>query len=85
MPKLTLKQKKGDAVNLYEVQVTVYIHHQSEKEATGYLRTALHDWSANGKIIAGVELDSVEESTKRFFVSGVVYPEDFDALQEYKE
>ena len=85
MAKLTLKQKKGGAVNLYEVQMTVLIHHQSEKEAQGYLYTAMEDWAVNGKIIASVEMLSVEESNKRCFTSGVVYPEDFDALQEYKE
>jgi len=83
--KLTIKQWRGGAVNLYEVKVTVLIHHQSEKEATSYLRTALQDWSARGKIITGVEFESVEESTKQLFVSGVVYPEDFDAIQETKE
>jgi hypothetical protein len=83
--KLTIKQWRGGAVNLYEVKVTVLIHHQSEKEATSYLRTALQDWSARGKIITGVEFESVEESNKRFFASGVVYPEDYDSLQEMKE
>ena len=85
MPKLTLKQKRGGAVNLYEVQMTVFIHHQSEKEAKSYLYTAMEDWAVNGKIIACVDMHSVEESPIRFFTSGVVYPEDFDALQEYKE
>jgi hypothetical protein len=85
MSKLTIKQKRGGAVNLYEVKMTVYIHHESEKEAKGYLYTAMEDWSANSKIITGVEFESAEESTKRFFVSGVVYPEQFDILQEMKE
>jgi hypothetical protein len=85
MSKLTIKQKRGGAVNLYEVKLTVYVHHQSEVEAKGYLYTAMEDWGANGKIIAGVEFESAEESTKRFFVSGVVYPEQFDILQEMKE
>ena len=85
MAKLTLKQKKGGAVNLYEVQMTVLIHHQSEKEAQSYLYTMLEDWAVNGKIIAGVDFEYVEESTKRCFTSGVVYPEEFDALQEMKE
>ena len=67
MPKLTLKQKKGGAVNLYEVQMTVLIHHQSEKEAQSYLYTAMEDWAVNCKIIASVEMLSVEESNKRCF------------------
>lgn len=85
MSKLTLKQKRGGAVNVYKVEMTVYIHHQSEKEAQSYLYTAMEDWGCNGKIIAGVEMHSAEESNKRFFVSGVVYPEDYDTLQEMKE
>ena len=85
MAKLTLKQKKGGAVNLYEVQMTVLIHHQSEKEAQSYLHTALSEWAVDGEIIVGVDFDYVEESTKRCFTSGVVYPEQFDVLQEMKE
>ncbi len=85
MSKLTLKQKKGGAVNLYEVQMTVLIHHQSEKEAQSYLHTALSEWAVGGEIIVGVDFDYVEESTKRCFISGVVYPEQFDVLQEMKE
>ena len=85
MAKLTLKQKRGNAVNLYEVKMTVLIHHQSEAEAKSYLYTAMEDWAVNGKIIASVEMLSVEESNKRCFTSGVVYREQFDELQEYKE
>ncbi len=85
MAKLTLKQKRGGAVNLYEVQMTVLIHHQSEKEAQSYLTTALEDWAVDGEVIVGVDFEYVEESTKRCFMSGVSYPEDYDALQEYKE
>lgn len=85
MSKLTLKQKRGGAVNLYEVQMTVLIHHQSEKEAQSYLHTALSDWAVEGKVIASMEINSIEESNKRCFTSGVMYPEEFDVLQEYKE
>jgi hypothetical protein len=85
MSKLTLKQKRGGAVNLYEVKLTVLIHHQSEGEAQSYLFTALGDWSVGGKVIASVEMTSIEETNKRCFTSGVVYPENFDAIQEYKE
>ena len=85
MAKLTLKQKRGGAVNLYEVQMTVLIHHQSEGEAKSYLYTAMEDWSVNGKIIACVDMHSVEESNKRCFTSGVVYPEEYETLQEMKE
>lgn len=85
MSKLTLKQKKGGVVNLYEVKLTVLIHHQSEGEAQGYLYTALADWAVNGKVIASVETNSIEETNKRCFTAGVVYPEQFDAIQGYKE
>ena len=85
MAKLTLKQKRGGAVNLYKVQLTVMIHHQSEGEAQGYLYTALSDWAVNGKVIASVDMNAIEETTTRCFTSGVMYPENFDAIQEYKE
>ena len=85
MSKLTLKQKRGGAVNLYEVQMTVLIHHQSEKEAQSYLNTALSEWAVEGKVIASMEINSIEESNKRCFTSGVMYPEEFDVLQEFKE
>ena len=72
--KLTLKQKRADVVNVYEVKMTVHVHHQSEREAQDYLFTALENWSKDGEVIASVHFDSVEESSKRFFV-GVSYPE----------
>jgi hypothetical protein len=72
--RLTLKQKRAGVVNVYEVKMTVHIHHQSEREAKDYLFTALENWSKDGEVIASVHFDSVEESDKRFFVS-VAYPE----------
>jgi hypothetical protein len=72
--RLTLKQKRAGVVNVYEVKLTVHIHHQSEKDAREYLFTALENWSRDGEVITGVQFDSVEESSKRFFVS-VAYPE----------
>ena len=75
--KLGIKQKKAGVVNVYEVKLTVHIHHQSEAEAQSYLTTALQEWAVNGKVIAGVEFDAIEESPKRFFVPNVVYPENF--------
>lgn len=82
MSKLTLKQKRGGAVNLYEVQMTVLIHHQSEKDAQSYLHTALSEWAVDGTVISSMEVNSIKESAARCFASGVVYPEDFDAMQE---
>ena len=82
--KLTLKQKRAGAVNVYEVKLTVHVHHQSEAEAQSYLTTALQDWAVEGKIIAGMQFDSVQESNKRFFVSGVMYPEGYEAVEELK-
>ena len=82
--KLSLKKTKRGVVNVYEVKMTVYVHHQSEVEAKGYLYTAMEDWGANGNIIAGVNFDGVEVSDKRFFVSKVIYPEQYDILEEMK-
>ena len=80
MAKLSLKQKRAGVVNVYEVKLTVHIHHQSEREAKDYLFTALENWASSGEVITGVQFDSVEESSKRFFV-GVAYPEYFDDTQ----
>lgn len=80
MAKLSLKQKRAGVVNVYEVKMTVQIHHQSEKDAREYLFTALEEWSRDGEVITGVQFDSVEESNKRFFVN-VAYPEYFDDTQ----
>jgi hypothetical protein len=74
--KLTLKQKRAGVVNVYEVKLTVHIHHQSEKGAQSYLTTALQVWAVNGEVITGVQFDAIEESPKRFFVN-VSYPECF--------
>ena len=82
--KLTVKQWRAGAVNVYEVKLTVHVHHQTEKEAQSYLTTALQDWAADGKIIASMQFDSVQESDKRFFVPGVMYPENCDATKELK-
>jgi hypothetical protein len=73
--KLGIKQRLKGAVNVYEVKLTVHIHHQSEAEAQSYLTTALREWARNGEIIAGVEFNAIEESPKRFFVPNVMYPE----------
>jgi len=73
--KLTVKQWRAGAVNVYEVKLTVHVHHQSEKEAQSYVKTALEDWAAEGKIIASMQFDSVQETDKRFFAPGVMYPE----------
>ena len=82
--KLTVKQWRAGAVNVYEVKLTVHVHHQTEKEAQSYLTTALQDWAADGKIIASMQFDSVQESDKRFFAPGVMYPENYDAIEELK-
>ena len=81
MAKLTLKQKKAGAVNVYEVKLTVHVHHRSEAEAVSYLRTALYEWAVEGEIVADMQVDSVAESSKRYFVDGVVYPEDIEECQ----
>ena len=56
--------------------------HSLRTEAQGYLYTALSDWAVNGKVIASVEMNAIEETTTRCFTSGIVYPENFDVLQE---
>ena len=78
MSKLTVRQKRQGAVNVYAVTMVVYVHHQSEKEARSYLTTALGDWACAGALIPKVEFAAVEESSKRFFVREVVYPENLE-------
>jgi len=80
--KLTVKQWRAGAVNVYEVKLTVHVHSRSEKEAQSYVTTALQDWAVDGKAIPSVQFDSVQESDKRFFVPGVMYPEN---IQQEKE
>ncbi len=80
--KLTLKQKRAGVVNVYEVKLTLYVHHQSEKEAQSYVTTALQEWAVNGEVITGVQFESIEESSKRFFVDGVTYPENYDGSDD---
>ena len=82
MAKLTLKQKRAGVVNVYEVKLTVHIHHQSEKGAQSYLTTALQEWAVNGEVITGVQFESIEESPKRFFAPHVTYPENYDGSEE---
>ncbi len=84
MSKLSIKQKKAGAVNVYEVKLTLYVHHQSALDARSYVTTALQDWAVNGICIPSVQFDSIQETEKRFFVAGVVYPEDVDAVEELK-
>jgi hypothetical protein len=67
---------------VYEVKLTVHIHHQSEKGAQSYLTTALQEWAVNGVCIPSVQFESIEESSKRFFVDGVVYPENYDGSDD---
>ena len=69
-------------VNVYEVKLTVHIHHHSEKGAQSYLTTALQEWAVNGEVITGVEFDTIEESPKRFFVPHVTYPENYTPSEE---
>lgn len=80
--KLTLKQKRAGVVNVYEVKLTVHVHHRSEKEAQSYVTTALQEWAVGGMCIPSVQFESIEESSKRFFVNGVVYPENYDPSEE---
>ena len=80
--KLTLKQKRAGVVNVYEVKLTVHVHHQSADEARSYVTTALQEWAVNGVCIPSVQFESIEDSSKRFFVDGVVYPENYDGSDD---
>jgi hypothetical protein len=82
--KLTLKQKRAGVVNVYEVKLTLHVHHQSADEVRSYVTTALQDWAVNGVCIPSVRFDSVEESSNRFLIQGVMYPEDHEAVEELK-
>ena len=82
--KLTLKQKLAGVVNVYEVKLTLHVHHQSAKEAQSYVTTALQEWAVNGKCIPSVRFESIEESDQRFFIQSLMYPEDFGAIEELK-
>jgi hypothetical protein len=44
--------------------------------------TALQEWAVGGMCIPSVQFESIEESSKRFFVNGVVYPENYDPSEE---
>ena len=80
--KLTLKQKRAGVVNVYEVKLTLHVHHQSADEVRSYVTTALQEWAVNGVCIPSVQFESIEESSKRFFVDGVVYPENYDGSDD---
>jgi len=80
--KLSLKQKLAGVVNVYEIKLTLHVHHQSAKDAQSYVTTALQEWAVNGEVIAGVQFDAIEESPKRFFVPHVTYPENYDPSEE---
>ena len=80
--KLGLKQKLAGVVNVYEVKLTVHVHHRSEKEAQSYVTTALQEWAVGGMCIPSVQFESIEESPKRFFVPHVTYPENYDPSEE---
>lgn len=72
--KLSAKDIKAGAVNVYAVTLTVHVHHQSAAKAQSYIETAIDDWAANGKAIPSILINSVTESPIRFHVSGVKYP-----------
>ena len=81
MPRLTIKQRKAGVVNSYTVKLTILMAHQSEKEAASYLNTMIEEWSANGRVIVGYEVESLTESPARYITAGV-YPEQYDEGME---
>jgi hypothetical protein len=72
--KLSVKDIKAGAVNVYAVTLTVHVHHQSAAKAQSYIETAIADWAVNGKVIPCLLINSVTESPVKYHVSGVKYP-----------
>jgi hypothetical protein len=48
------------------VQVTVYVSAPFADEAQSYVQTALQEWSAKGRMIPAMRVDSVEQSDLLF-------------------
>ena len=72
--KLSVKDIKAGAVNVYAVTLTVHVHHQSAAKAQSYIETAIADWAIDGKVIPCLLINSVTESPVKYHVSGVKYP-----------
>jgi hypothetical protein len=72
--KLSVKDIKAGAVNVYAVTLTVHVHHQSAAKAQSYIETAIADWAVDGKVIPCLLINSVTESPVKYHVSGVKYP-----------
>jgi hypothetical protein len=62
--KKSLKEQLAERV--YAVQVTVYVSAPFADEAQSYVQTALQEWSAKGRMIPALRVDSVEQSDLLF-------------------
>jgi hypothetical protein len=71
------RHKKEGAVNVYAIDMTVYVHAQTKLAATTYIRVALKDWAAHGNAIGASIVRDVKESDVRFY-GGILYPEDVE-------
>jgi hypothetical protein len=72
--KMSIKDKRAGAVNVYAVTFTVHVHAQSASDAESYVKSAIEDWAVRGKKIPSILVQSVNESNIRFHVDGVKYP-----------
>jgi hypothetical protein len=69
--------RKEGAVLVFAIDMTVYVHAQTKKAATTYMRVALRDWAAHGNAIGASIVRDVKESDVRFYGS-VLYPEEIE-------
>lgn len=74
---LTIKQRKAGAVNVYAINMTVYVHAVNSAHAESYMKTAIKDWAGDGKLIGATEVHDVQESAIRFY-GPAIYPEEVE-------
>jgi hypothetical protein len=72
--KMSIKDKRAGAVNVYAVTLTVHVHAQCASDAESYIKSAIEDWAVRGKKIPSILVESVTESRIRYHVDGVKYP-----------
>lgn len=74
---MTIKQRKAGAVNVYAINMTVYVHAVNSAGAKSYMQTAIKDWAGDGKFIGATEVHDVQESAIRFY-GPAIYPEEVE-------
>jgi hypothetical protein len=72
--KLSIKERRAGAVNVYAVTLTVHVHAQSAADAGSYIESAIAEWAAHGRKIPSILIQSVLESPIRYHIEGVTYP-----------